>query len=117
MQEYIGRIRAFIDVQMRKKFTGGIKLGFGGGNLNYLSFSDTPDFDIPSVNLDFSLDEKLSMATNTLFSGSLFLVLDRGNITKCGYHQALQGRQLSEFLGGYKSAASTGRRVAVRVKR
>jgi hypothetical protein len=117
MQEHTGSVRSFIDVQRRNKFTGGIKIGFSEGNPNYLSFSDSPDFDIPSIPPDFKLDEKLSMVTNNLFSGSLFLVLDQGNITKCGYHQTLQGRRLSEFLIGCKAAPTAERRIVVRGKR
>jgi hypothetical protein len=111
MQEHIGKIRAFLDEKKHDKFTGGIKLVLNEGNPVHLSISDAPDFSIPPVDEVFDLDQKLAVVTDPGFSGSLFLMMERGDITKCGFHQTIQGRQLAEFLGGRRPSGPQKRPV------
>jgi hypothetical protein len=117
MQEHIGKLRTLFESYKRDEFTGGIKIAFLEGIPHTLWISSVPDFKSPALESGFNLNEKLSMAANAGFSGSLFCSLDKGEITHFYFNQTLQGRSLENFLNKFKFAAKIKPIIAVRTKR
>jgi len=53
----------------------------------------------------FNLDKMLSMATARTFFGSLFFLLEDGDIMQFGYIETHQGGELMELLNNYKTTS------------
>jgi hypothetical protein len=117
MQEHIGILESFFVSYGREEFTGGIKIAFLEGRPHTLWISSIPEFKSPILEDGFNLRDKLSMAASAGFSGSLFFILDKGEITHFYYNQTLQGRGLENFLCKFKSVLRIRPIIAVRVKR
>jgi hypothetical protein len=103
MLEYIEQIGGFFESYRTKEFTGGIKISFVEGVPHTIWISSFPEFKSPELEPGFDLNKKLAMAVGAEFSGSLFFILDKGEITRFYYNQTLQGKRLDIFLNKFKS--------------
>jgi hypothetical protein len=121
MQEHVGKIKAFLEDYQLKSFTGGIKMGFEEGKPMTFWISSVPDFKNKPVEEGFDLDKTLSMATVGTFTGSLFFLLEGGEIKHYYFNETLQGRKLLDKLDGYRGPRchSHDKRtvIAIRAKR
>lgn len=122
MQEHVVKIKAYLDDYRLKRFTGGIKMAFEKGIPKTFWRSTVPDFENKPIDEGFSLDTMLSMATVGTFSGSLFFLLEDGEIKHFYYVETLQGRDLLERLNnchttGVASPRSTEKRPAVVIRK
>jgi hypothetical protein len=120
MQEHIEKIGAFFESYRKEGFTGGIKIAFAEGSPHTLWISSFPEFKSPpALDPGFDLNEKLSMAASTEFSGSLFFILEKGEITNFYYNQTLQGKGLDAFFNKFKSVVKSAfsRKAVIAVRK
>jgi hypothetical protein len=117
MQEHVGKLVALFESYRNKEFTGGIKIAFLEGIPQTLWISSVPDFKSPPLEIGFNINEKLSMAASAEFSGSLFFIMDKGEITNFYFNQTVQGRGLEDFLNKFKSFIKVKSVIVVRAKR
>ena len=123
MQEYAGKIKAFLDKFRQEKYSGGIKMAFEEGRPQTFWRSDVPDFKNKPIDEEFNLEKILLMATDSKFSGSLFFILEDGEIKHYYCIETLQGRKLMERLDscrtGGAAAGGNGKRtvIAIRAKK
>jgi hypothetical protein len=122
MQIYVGQIKSFLEDYRRKAFTGGIKMAFEEGKPMTFWISDIPDFKDKPVEEGFDLDKKLSMAASGTFTGTLFFLMEKGEIKHFYHNETIQGRRLLARLDGYRGGTAPHlpeRRavIAVRAKR
>jgi len=106
MQEHIAKIAAYLDDYRFKKFSGGIKMAFENGTPKTLWLSTIPSPECKPIGERFNLDEMLSMATARTFFGSLFFLLEDGDIKQFGYIETHQGGELIEMLNNYKATSA-----------
>ena len=116
MQEigYAGKIKAFLEEYRVKKYTGGIKMAFEEGRPVTFWCSDVPDFKTKPVGERFDIEETLQKATNSTFSGSLFFILEDGEIEHHYHVETIQGRKLLERLDNYRRATPHRKVIALR---
>jgi hypothetical protein len=122
MREHIEKIGAFFESYRKEEFTGGIKIAFVEGSLHTIWISSFPEFKSPPAREPgFDLNKKLSMAASIEFSGSLFFILDKGEITHFYYNQTVQGKGLDVFLNKFKSVIKSALNkkavIAIRTRR
>jgi hypothetical protein len=98
MQEYVVKIKAYLEDVRLKMFSGGIKMSFEKGIPKTFWRSSNPDFNIKPLYEGFSIDKILSIATAGTFSGSLFFTFENGDIKQFDYIETLQGRELLDRL-------------------
>lgn len=113
MQEYTKKIKAFLDKYRQEKYSGGIKMAFEEGRPQTFWRSDVPDFKFNPTDESFSLEKTLSMATNNNFSGSLFFILEGGEIKHYYSIETLQGRKLMERLDNCMGRNSKPKVIAI----
>jgi len=109
MQEYVGKIKAYLEDCRLKKFTGGMKMAFEKGIPKTFWKSTNPEFKINPIDDSFVIDKELAMATAGTFSGSLFFILEDGIIKNYDNTETLQGRELLEKLDNINTAVSAQR--------
>ena len=107
MQEYAGKIKAFLDKFRQEKYSGGIKMAFEEGRPQTFWRSDVPDFKSKPINDEFNLEKILLMATDSKFSGSLFFILESGKIKHYYSLETIQGHKLMERLEAAATAAQS----------
>ena len=101
---YAGQIKAFLEEYRLKKYSGGIKMAFEEGLPKTFWSSDVPDFKTKPIGEGFDLDRTLQNATKGTFSGSLFFILENGEITNHYHIETIQGRKLEERLANCRRA-------------
>jgi hypothetical protein len=106
MQEHVRKIKGFLEEYQNKAFTGGIKMGFEEGKPMTFWISSVPDFKNKPIEEGFDLEKMLKMAANGSFTGSLFFLLEGGEIKHFYYNETIQGRKLLEKLDGYRAMVS-----------
>jgi hypothetical protein len=118
MQEHVGKIKNFLEEYRHKAFTGGIKMGFEEGKPMTFWISSVPDFKNKPIEEGFDLEKMIKMAADGSFTGSLFFLLEDGEIKHFYYNETIQGRKLLEKLNGYRAGASPapGKRVVVALR-
>jgi hypothetical protein len=120
MQEYAGKIKAYLDQFRQEKYSGGIKMAFEEGRPQTFWRSDVPDFKSNPTDEKFSLEKTLEMATDSKFSGSLFFVLENGEIKHYYCIETLQGRKLMERLDSLtpqRGGSTGGKRTVIALRK
>jgi hypothetical protein len=111
MQEYAGKIKAFLEEYRHEKYSGGIKMAFEEGKPITFWRSDAPDFKDKPIKAEFDLEKILQKATSNVFSGSLFFIFENGEIKHYYSIETLQGKKLLDRLENSKRRASIPKRV------
>ena len=92
------RIIAYLLNKQMAEFTGGVKMGFEAGRPNGFTENLAPDESIPQVETYFNTDEKIKLACNPEFYGTLFFIFKNGLITHFNLIRTYQGRLLEKML-------------------
>jgi hypothetical protein len=98
LEEPVKSILSYLDGKAREGFTGGIKMGFENGRPASFAESTNPDFKVPEVQREFSLEDNIRKACGGKFYGTLFFVFREGCITHFYYNRTWQGQVLEDML-------------------
>jgi hypothetical protein len=101
LEEPVKSILSYLDGKAREGFTGGIKMGFEDGRPASFAESTNPDFKVPEVQREFSLEDRVKKACSRKFYGTLFLVYREGNITNFYDNRTWQGQVLEDMLNSF----------------
>jgi hypothetical protein len=101
--EYVKSILSYLDVKAREWFTGGIKMGFENGMPVSFAESTNPNFNVPEVQNEFSLEDSIKKVCSKKFYGTLFLVYREGCITNFYENRTWQGQVLEDMLHVFSS--------------
>ena len=116
MQEtgYAEKIKAYLEECRLQKYSGGIKMSFEEGMPKTFWCSDVPDFKDKSIEEGFDLEKVLKKATSITFSGSLFFILENGEIEHHYHMETIQGGKLLERLNNCRRASLPKKVIAIR---
>jgi hypothetical protein len=119
LEEPVKSILSYLDGKAREGFTGGIKMGFENGRPVSFAESTNPDFKVPEVQREFSMEDSVKRACSGKFYGTLFLVYREGNITHFYYNRTWQGQVLEDMLkfSGLAGKAKPKTRFTVAVRK
>jgi hypothetical protein len=118
-EEPVKSILSYLDGKAREGFTGGIKMGFENGKPASFAESTNPDFKMPEVQKEFSIEDSVKKACGGRFYGTLFLVYSKGCITHFYYNRTWQGQILEDMLNvsGLPGKARLKTRFTVAVRK
>ena len=95
MDEHLYKV---VEIDIKSKFTGYVKLGFENGELITKFSSNNPKHDdYPEVDPDFDYKFEFDVLPKS-FYGSLYFAFDKGKITHYMKTQTLQGIQLQKLI-------------------
>ena len=112
--EFAGKIKAFLEEYRLKKYSGGIKMAFEEGSPKTFWCSDVPNFENNPIKEGFDLKKTLQEATDSTFSGSLFFILEDGEIKHHYRIETIQGRKLIERLDNCRRVSAPKKAIAIR---